>query len=128
MTDLKCKDRINAHYEGRMEDIRKLAEDEFNQTEVYADELGSFNEYGLCFDYVEPYSFSDHRAGYYRWQLSTGGPGDEFRFYVDGEKTIREIEYWFLDWFDGACLPIEGKDFDLLVELWQWYIQEYEIN
>ena len=26
------------------------------------------------------------------------------------------IEFWFLDWFDGAFVTVDGADFDLLSE------------
>ena len=33
----------------------------------------------LCFDYVKPHSFKDQVEGYWRMQLSWGGPSDELR-------------------------------------------------
>ena len=125
-TELKCKDKVQSRFDDRMDDIHKLWKQDCEHPDEPLDDLGSLNEYGLCFDYVEPYTFKKQREGFYRWQLSTGGPGDEFRFYVDGDKTIQEIEYWFLDWFDGACTQVEGEDFNLLVEMWEEIIQMTE--
>lgn len=69
------------------------------------EETGPFYEYGLCFDYVEPDTFEDQTEGYYRFQLSWGGPSDEFRFYSDGS-----IEYVYLDWFTGIGWDVTGED------------------
>jgi len=118
-----CKERINQEYEGRIEDLRKLfyAYQE-GEEDKYADELGTFPEYGLAFDYVAPNTFKDQPEGYFRYQLSWGGPSDEFRFYACPESTFpKRIEYWFLDWFDGACLEVTGEDYDLLSEIWQFF-------
>lgn len=67
------------------------------------DDLGSFHEYGLCFDYVAPHTFNDQAEGYFRYQISYGGPSEEYRFYTSGPAfDVHRVEFWFLDWFDGA--------------------------
>ena len=78
------------------------------------------NQTSLSWDYVEPYTFDDQREGYYRLQLSWGGSSDEFRIYTDMNKTIHEIEYWYLDWFDGACIkvPRDSVSWDIC----SWYM------
>ena len=78
------------------------------------EDLGTFNEYGLCFDYVTAGTFKDQEQGYFRYQLSYGGPSDEFRFYTDAERNCYCIEYWFMDWYDGAHRELTGDDKDLL--------------
>jgi hypothetical protein len=78
--------------------------------------LGKLEDYALCFDYVAPDTFQDQEEGYFRYQLSWGGPSDEFRFYVDGKS--RRIEYWFMDWFDGASLLC--SDNEIVTRLWAW--------
>jgi len=87
--------------------------------EAIKEDLGNINEYGLCFDYVSPGTFTDQREGYFRWQLSTGGPGDEFRFYVNPDCSVHLVEYWFLNWSDGAQVILSGSDEDLLLEIWE---------
>lgn len=84
------------------------------------DELGPLSEYGLSFDYVAPGTFTDQLEGYWRYQLSTGGPGDEFRFYASSptDKCYR-VEYWFLDWGDGAKRNVRGRD--IIQKLWDWF-------
>ena len=119
-TDTTCKARINEHYKGRIEDIRQLWEAYKANPEAEVEGVGTWNEYGLCLDYVAPGTFNGQRRGYLRYQLSTGGPGDEFRFYMAEDLTLTRVEYWFLDWFDGAHKTLkQGADFDLLAEIYE---------
>ena len=62
----------------------------------------------LDFSYVEPNTFKKQSEGYWRWQLSWGGPSDEFRYYHhDGDKKkIKSMESSYMDWFDGATVPV----------------------
>ncbi len=90
----------------RLSDIRKL----YNAENQETDELGSLNEYGLFLDYIEPKTWPNQIKGYWRWQLSWGGPSEEFRLY-DGSTRI---EFWFLDWFDGAYAIVPDKDTDMI--------------
>lgn len=115
-----CEERVEAHLESRMDDLRKLWENYCNGKEDDED-LGSIHEYSLCFDYVPAGTFSDQREGFFRYQLSTGGPGDEFRFFADAERKVHRIEYWFLDWFDGAHRVLTGEDEELLMEIFEWF-------
>ena len=88
----------------------------------YCEDLFDYvNQTALPGDYVEPYTFDDQREGYYRLQLSWGGPSDEFRIYTDMNKTIHEIEYWYLDWFDGACInvPKDSVSWDIC----SWFME-----
>ena len=120
MTELNCKARLEENYRGRMADIRKLWAMYRKDCEASDPDLGNWNEYGLCLDYVAPGTFNGQKRGYIRYQLSTGGPGDEFRFYLDENLELTRIEYWFLDWFDGACRKLRsGEDFRLLCDIYQ---------
>jgi hypothetical protein len=122
MNDTKqatCKERVAKHLKGRIEDIEKLWKMYHDDPEAYDDELGNFSEYGLCFDYVAPRTFGGQRRGYFRYQLSWGGPSDEFRFYCTEGFGIDRIEYWFLDWFDGAKKILTGQAFNLLSEIFE---------
>ena len=121
MTKHSCKERLTAELHGRLADLRKFAVGGFN-SDTDVPDLGSFNEYGLSFDYVAPGTFRDQRRGYWRYQLSWGGPSDEFRFYGSDERSVPDrIEYWFLDWFDGAHRVLRGKQEALLLHVWQEY-------
>ena len=124
MTTEKCKDRVGRNLEGRIEDLTKLWELYLEDAETHDEELGHIYEYGLCFDYVPPKTFTDQNEGYFRYQLSTGGPGDEFRIYAQKRVwhwSVYRIEYWFLDWFDGASvdLGLDSEYGELIEDIFQ---------
>ena len=81
-----CAAQVQEHLEDRLKDLHTLE--------------------GLCFDYVVPKTWPDQLEGYWRWQLSWGGPGDEFRIYVNPDKSVHRIEYWYLVWYDGAKVTL----------------------
>ena len=83
-----CKERIDEQWQQRQEDLQ-------------APECE-----GLGFDYVEPHTFTDQLEGYWRWQFSWGGPSDELRAFVNEHKEIHRLEYWFMDWMDGAKIDL----------------------
>jgi len=114
-----CKQRVRGELRSRISDIKKLWKAYREGNENGVDDLGTFNEYGLSFDYVAPGTFEDQKRGYFRYQLSWGGPSDEFRFYCDENLSPVEIGYWFLDWFDGAHITLKEKDYSLLEEIFQ---------
>ena len=140
-----CKDRVHAHYTCRINELRALWHAYTHTGEMcqeckgtgkvgkydcgycdagkYPDEGARLCEYGLSFDYVAPGTFRDQRRGYWRYQLSWGGPGDEFRFYADENKQLTRIEYWFLDWLDGAKVRVQptSRNGRLLGELWELF-------
>ena len=65
------------------------------------------NDTALSWDYVEAGTFEDQKEGYYRLQLSWGGPSDEFRIYTTQyADEIDVIEYHYMDWFDGASIRV----------------------
>ena len=111
-----CADLVEQKFNETEQDY-KDARDYYNQSEPgehdqyegYEDLFDYVNQTGLCFDYVEKGTFTDQDRGYFRYQLSWGGPGDEFRIYVDYDKSIDYIEYWYLDWYDGASVRV-GSD------------------
>lgn len=125
----KCSELVDKKYRERLKDfetaksfldVDKDARDQleqfldvrFSDLVTYDDFFQYANEAGLGFDYVEAGTFKDQRAGYYRWQLSYGGPSEEFRLFDNGD-----LEYWFLDWFDGACVTVTDDVFvDLMNE------------
>ena len=112
MTKLTCKDRIHSEYKSRMSDLKTLWKLYNTDSEANDDNLGNFNEYGLSFDYVSPNTFKNQSRGYFRYQLSWGGPSDEFRFYgyqTRSEWKLTGIYYSFLDWFDGAKIRVNNQ-------------------
>ena len=113
----KCSDKVEGAFKSRMDDIRTL----YNAEEQETEELGSLNEYGLCIDYVEAGTFKGQRTPYVRYQISWGGPSEELRIYLNGE-----VEFWYLDWFDGACVLVEGDDAEIIKELVRYAVPEAE--
>jgi hypothetical protein len=119
-----CATRWRANKDGRITDLRKLfCAYHKGDEEKYANELGTFSEYGLAFDYVAPGTFKDQDQGYWRYQLSWGGPSDEFRFYAGGcgEQMPHRISYIFLDWFDGHERALVGHDLQLMRQIWLFF-------
>ena len=115
-----CKERVRGYYRARMDDLGKLWA-AYQDGKPDIPDLGSIFDYGLCFDYVAPGTFRDQKRGFFRYQISYGGPQDEFRFFCDETRTPVKVEYWFLDWFDGAKITAQGKNLSLLLELFDWF-------
>jgi len=90
--DLRCADLVEEKWTERQEDLK---DPEFE---------------GLGFDYVEPHTFDDQTEGYWRWQFSWGGPSDELRGFVNEHGELHRVEYWYMDWFDGAMLDVTNYD------------------
>jgi hypothetical protein len=110
-------ERVEAAWKSRQEDFRAMLDAEYKDN---TDDLPSFSEYGLAFGYVEPETFDDQPEGYFCYELSTGGPGDQLRFFFhDGANRAYRIEYWFLDWFDGASLDV--TDDETAREVWSQF-------
>lgn len=113
-----CEARIEHYLNGRLADLRYLWA-QYRGGSGDKNE-GTIGDYGLGFDYVSGGTFSDQREGYFRHQLSWGGPSDEFRFFVNLDFSCYRIEYWFLDWFDSAHRTITRPNEMLLLDVWDW--------
>lgn len=100
-------DNIDKALATRLEELKNVLQD-------YYDGGDKLFNYGLCFDYVPATNGTD---GYFRWQLSWGGPGDEFRFYTDARLHLYKVEYAFFDWFKGDIKELKHEDYELLSEL-----------
>ena len=128
---LTCAERVQGYYNDTFETIRRMLQG-IDEDGSKRDSFELLNEYGLGIDYVQAGTFEDQEEGYIRWQLSWGGPSDEFRFYCVrdrlGNRKPYKIEYWFLDWFDGAKkLILKGPDWDTILECWDMLLM-YEID
>jgi len=110
MKQKTCAERIDEAYADQIKRIR----------DTFYNESDDFNEVGYGFDYVARGVFKEMEQGYFRWTLSGGGPSSEIRFYLLDEfcapMVINRIEYWFMDWFDGAKIDITGDDFNMIKE------------
>lgn len=115
-----CEHRIDSHLKSRLADLKQLLSGGCGDFDE-AGHLPSLSEYGLCFDYVAAGTFADQEEAYFRYQISWGGPSDEFRFFVNPDLSCHRVEYWFLDWFDGAHRVLAGGGRQLLLELWDWF-------
>ena len=114
----KCIDLVQSEYDFTLNKFKEAYDYFFEDEESrkpndaleHCEDFSQYiSEYGLCFDKVEPNTFQDQKLGYWRWQLSWGGPSDEFRIFVDEDKNIYKIEYWFLDWGDGASIIVKDS-------------------
>ena len=107
-----CADRITEAIISRGEDFTRFmnARDEETQEEFY--------NYGLSIDMVSMGTFKDQNEPYLRYQISYGGPSEELRFYQNGT-----VEFWFLDWFDGAHKIIKAPWVDWLKE----HLKDWEL-
>ena len=84
----------------------------------------AFYDYALCFDYVSAVTDEDeYQRGFFRYQISWGGPSEEFRFYTDEFLNLTHTEYWFLDWFDGASKTIGSthEHYETVQMLWSQF-------
>lgn len=119
--ELKCKDKVKDSFKRSFNTIKTLF-DAYCQGEDDVEDLGSIHDYALSFDYVPKGTYTDQRKGYFRYQISWGGPSTEYRFFIDGELKPYKIEYWYLDWFDGACHKLSGKAFDYMSDFFLDYL------
>lgn len=123
-----CEERIESHMTDRLNDLRLLVrvangdeKDDFTAADLETlDGLGLewedwdtaeesaqdiLNDYGLSVDV--------RKIVKVRYQLSWGGPSDEFEMeYEDGERT--DAIYRFSDWFDTATRPLDEDDADMI--------------
>ena len=90
-THPRCVDLVQEQWQERQKDLERYGTD--------------FE--GLSFDYVPPHTFEKQPEGYWRWQFSWGGPSDELRAYVNEHREIHRLEYWYMDWFDGAHVLVQ---------------------
>lgn len=110
-----CAERVQDSYERTLAEFgRFFAPDADEETRE------EFYEYGLSFEYVWP---DGEDGGFWRYLLSWGGPSSEIRFFghpgLHQPWICQRIEYWFLDWFDGAS--VDCTDNETMRELFDWF-------
>ena len=103
-----CEERIGAQLEGRLDDFTRIlkAIDKSEGLDGYDDAQDLRYEYPLHVETKKVVVIL----------LSTGGPHDEFRVTLDDNGDPEQIEYRFLDWFDGATRTLEGPEFERAAE------------
>lgn len=95
------------HFINRSLDIKSIMERQQSEDPDIADQArDEFYQYGLSFEYVPPFRFENQRAGFWCWQISWGGPSEEFRVYVDEDEEIKEIDFVYLDWGARHSIPV----------------------
>ena len=117
-----CKALWARSKDARVRDLRRLWKAEQAGNEEGIEDLGTLNEYGLCFDHVAPGTFNDQPYGYWRYQNSCGGPCEEFRFYGTPRQALR-VEFTYLAWYTGHTRALVGRDLVLLQELFAWFAE-----
>ena len=116
-----CKDLVNESYESLLDEWSEVINRNESLFEYVVENV-------LCFDYVEAETFTDQKKDYYRLQLSWGGPSDEFRIYTDKDLNIDYVQYWYLDWYDGASIMVKHKIvLEVLNEFLSMASDEYRI-
>jgi hypothetical protein len=123
--ELKCADLVVQQKERRIDQMRDMlsafSDADLDDWEKQDDAQTEIYEWALHFCEVKQHTWCDHDeddehewtddcAGYWQYQISWGGPSDEFRFHEDGS-----IEYRYHDWFDGAGRVLHGEEHDLVV-------------
>jgi hypothetical protein len=75
---------------------------EESRDEISESASDALDQYGLCLDGHAP----DDSPSYFAWVLSTGGPHEEIRFYVNALKKTYSISFVYKDWgtFDEKIL------------------------
>lgn len=124
----KCKDLIDQNYESRNQLMEKLIMlnngrfdeqieqevdrfvEEYTKTyetdpseetiERFREELIKNEEYNETSLYELPLGHSMEKV--IKIELSTGGPADFIKAYLDDENNLLRIVYHYQDWFDGA--------------------------
>ncbi len=134
-----CEERISEHLESRLFHIRTVTEllethgDREEMLELLSQQrirdfiredldlaLTPFDPDDLYNDIDEGrmnYGLSLDKKTVWTWQLSWGGPSDEFEIEVDAEGDVTEVFYLFKDWFDGARRRVTGSDLEA-IESW----------
>ena len=107
-----CAELISARYVDRLKQFKKGLKNK--------DPMRWLVDSVLGFDYVKPETFNDQEQGYWRMQISWGGPSDEVRWYSDGEPhSYNKIMYSYMDWFDGAEIDVSTD------HVWQNIFSDY---
>lgn len=130
-------DRIDAQARSRMHDISlilaadmagvgdpgdddQIAErlaDWSNEAVEELRQLSPLHEYGLALTY-EADEENDGQNAHFCWLLSTGGPHEEIRFFVNEAFRLQRAEFVFKGWSDAACVELAGDHIGTLRDLW----------
>jgi len=119
MTQATCEERIENEWAKEKE---RLANFRQHHPQSLPDTGEVFSEYHLDFGFVPEDTYNDQTEAYWRYQICWGGPSSDIRYYIDEEaKDGLRIEYWFMDWFDGANIRLTEDDRELA--MWVFFEQ-----
>lgn len=115
MRQATCAERIRDEYVDRIETIESIfdrIDDGHNNSDDDAIDA-AYNELDHMaldpqtpLEYIPSDTYDAQDEGFLLWHLSWGGPEDQFRFFIDEHGGITDIEYHFMDWFDGAVIKV----------------------
>ena len=116
MSKLTCKELVSERLQSRVESIKEMLETfyekaNYDNKKDIDNALQTINEWGLSFDWVEETEDSD---GFYRYQISWGGPSDEFQCVLEDDHIY--IEYVYKDWWDYANKLLTHDDYNTVLE------------
>lgn len=108
MKQIKCKDLIQSEFNKTIRNLK----DEIDKS--------LFSEFALSYDYVD---YEGDGKGFIQYQLSWGGPSDEFRIYLNKNYEPDHIEYWYMDWYDSAKIDLkkDSDEWNLLIHVFNYY-------
>jgi hypothetical protein len=148
-----CAERILENYESRNETIKEMLVhsngqfseyveeqverfvEEFTKTyneEPSEEEVDKFRQ--QCYESSEynELSLGEFPLGItsskiVRIELSTGGPADFIKVYMDDNNFIESISYHYQDWFDGAEMQVKESDpmWEFAESILAWNIDGY---
>lgn len=114
MAEKTCSDLVIDKWRSTRDDIAAMLLGEnwetYRKDQGYDEDFDghqAFSEYGLSWTYNQP---EDGSNGFYCFLMSWGGPSDELRFYADTQGQCHVIEYWYMDWFDGASVTVTNDE------------------
>ena len=107
-TKQTCEGRIDEGLANRITEFEDALKGKYPGNKKYEDFIDWLNQFALA------YSDDPHYRAK-RLELSCGGPQDFFLFYENGD-----IEYRFLDWFDGAVRLLDGHYRDVMNQVYEY--------
>jgi len=113
-----CGELVVDKKNSTMATIKNLWESYCKGEEYCEEEETCFHEYGLGFWYNEG---DDGEPGFFTYQICWGGPSEELRFFVNPDLSVYKIQFWYLDWFDGASLNLYGEDLEVATEIFNFF-------
>jgi hypothetical protein len=105
-----CIDRIDRHFESRLEDIKAMMF--WLHAWEQSDKEAASGHYDEAVRRLEEYPLSAERG---HIALSWGGPADGFRYTTDEDHVIEDVSYYLQDWWDGAKMDVDQRNYP---EIW----------